>query len=222
MKLPFHLNRARLLLFLSLSLWLVPAQAAVTIRSGLLEVTSVTSGLGSSFLVGDVFSYTLSYDDAIIDIDPDANYGEFAGALLSVTIAPQTVRAGIWTATGQFGDGSVYTEDGAQQSWYFDAVPLSGFGPPANGYEAVMFAMGFGGLPANGDAGLGQTLGVVTGSILNFVSPAANNSVELAFEQGMDSQLVTFNLTTFHAPEPGRALLLMGGLAVAFMRRRRG
>ncbi len=221
MKPASYLNRVRPALFLSLVFSFLPAQAAIVSRSGLLEVSSVTAGLGSAFVAGDVFTYTLSYDDAFTDVDSDPGYAEFTGALTSLTIAPQTLRSGIWTPTGEFGNGSVYAEDGAQQSWYFDVTPLSGFGSAVNGYEAVMFAMGFGGLPANADTGSGQTLGQVTGTILDSVSAANNNVVELGFELGMDSQLVTFNLTTFHAPEPGRTMLLLGGLAAAFVRRRR-
>lgn len=193
-----HLYRVRPALIVSLLISFLPAQAAVMSRSGLLEVSSVTAGLGPAFVAGDVFTYTLSYNDAITDLDFDPGYAEFNGALTSLTIMPVTLRAGIWTPTGEFGSGNVYAEDGALHSWYFDATPLSGFGPPVNGYDAVMIAMGFGGLPANGDIGGGQTLGAITGNLLDFVSPSANNSVELAFEQGLDSQLVTFNLTTFH------------------------
>lgn len=198
-----------------------PLSAAVIARSGLLEVATTTSGLGNSFVTGDVFTYTLRVEDSVTDIDSDPGYAEFPNAVVSFTIAPVTTRAGIWSPTGAFGNGSVYAEDGAAQTWTFDATPISGFGLEANGYAAVMVAMGFGGLPTNGDIGGGQTLGQVTGNLLNFVSPAASNTVELSFEQGMDNQLVTFNLTTFHAPEPGRAMLLFGGLAAVIGRRRR-
>lgn len=221
MKPAFHLNRVRLTLLLSLVLGALPLHAAVLTRAGLIEVTSSTAGLGSAFVAGDIFTYTLSYDDAITDMDSDPGYAEFTGALLSFTIAPQTIRAGIWTPTGTYGNGSVYAEDGAAQSWYFNVIPDIGLGPSVNGYLPTMAAMGFGGLPSNGDTGGGQTLGAITGNLLDHVSPSANNVVELAFEQGLDTQVVTFNLTTFHAPEPGRTMLLFGGLAVALARRRR-
>lgn len=209
------------LVFLLVISGLLPVQAAIVSRSGSLVVSSTTPNLGTSFLPGDIFTYTLSFDDAITDMDSDPGYAEFSGALVSFTIAPQTLRAGIWTPAGVFGGGSVYAENGAAQSWYFDATPTFGFATTANGYTAVMMAMGFGGLPANGDLGGGQTLGAITGSVLDFVSAGGNNVVELAFEQGLDSQLVTFDLTTFHAPEPGRTALLFGGLAAGLFRRRR-
>lgn len=199
-----------------------PAWSAIIARSGLLEVASVTSGLGSAFELGDLFTYTVSVEGSVLDIDSDPGYAEFPNAVVSFTIAPVTSRAGIWTPTGSFGDGSAYAESGAILSWSFDAYPGIGFGSQANGYDAVMVAMGFGGLPANGDTGGGQTLAQITGNLLEHVSPSATNSVELAFEQGLDSQLVTFNLTSFHAPEPGRSLLLFGGLSAGLLRRRRG
>jgi hypothetical protein len=206
MKSAFHLNRVRLTLVLSFVLGALPLHSAVLTRAGLIEVTSSTAGLGAAFVVGD---------------DSDPGYAEFTGALVSFTIAPQTIRAGIWTPTGTYGNGSVYAEDGAAQSWYFDVIPNVGLGPSVNGYVPTMAAMGFGGLPSNGDTGGGQTLGAITGNLLDHVSPSANNVVELAFEQGLDTQVVTFNLTTFHAPEPGRTMLLFGGLAVTLARRRR-
>ena len=216
------LSRFWPVLFLALAAGTTEVRSAIIVRSGLLEVSSGTSGLGSSFAVGDIFTYTLRVEDSIADIDSDPGYAEFPNAVVSFTIAPVTSRAGIWTPTASFGDGSVYAENGAVLSWSFDAYPGIGFGSQANGYEAVMVAMGFGGLPANNDSGGGQTLGQITGNLLNFVSPGAANSVELSFEQGLDSQLVTFDLTSFHAPEPGRSLLLMGGLAAGLLRRRRG
>lgn len=208
--------------FLALTAGAADLPAAIIARSGLLEVSSVTGGLGFSFVAGDIFTYTLRVEDSVHDIDTDPSYAEFPNAVVSFTIAPITSRAGIWTPTSSFGDGSVYAESGAILSWSFDAYPGIGFGSQANGYDAVMVAMGFGGLPANGDTGGGQTLAQITGNLLNFVSPSSTNSVELAFEQGLDSQLVTFNLTSFHAPEPGRSLLLLGGLSAGLLRRRRG
>lgn len=200
----------------------VISEAATVSRSGLLVVSSVTSGLGASLQVGDIFLYTLSFNDAAIDMDPDPDYAEFNGALTSFTIIPQTVRAGIWAPTQSMGGGNIYAENGAQQSWYFDVAPAPAFGPSANGYDAVMFAMGFGGLPANGDTGGGQTLGQVTANLLNYVSPSNHNYAELSFESGLDSQLATFELTTFHAPEPARAMFILLGLcATIFSRKRR-
>ncbi|MBX7211937.1 MAG: hypothetical protein K1X78_26765 [Verrucomicrobiaceae bacterium] len=208
------------LLFLIQSL--APASAATVSRSGHLIVSGVTSGIGTAFQIGDVFTYTLSYNDAVTDSDSDPDYGEFSGALTGFTILPQSVRTGIWSPSGLMGAGNVYAESDAQQAWYFDVTPGFGFGPPANGYQAMMFAMGFGGLPANGDIGGGQTLGQVTGAILDFVSPSNNNYAELSFESGLDNQLVTFELTSFHAPEPGRAMLLLFGVyATIFSRKRR-
>ena len=215
------LPRFWLTLFLAIVSITTDASAATIARSGLLEVSTVTGGLGSSFVWGDIFTYTIQVEDSVIDIDSDPGYAEFPNAVVSLTIAPVTTRAGIWTPAASFTGGSVYAEDGAVLSWSCDAYPGIGFGSQANGYDAVMLAMGFGGLPANGDTGGGQTLGQITGNLLNFVSPSATNSVELAFEQGIDSQLVTFNLTSFHAPEPGRSLLLLGGLSAGLLRRRR-
>lgn len=200
----------------------VMCPAATVARSGLLIVSSVTSGLGASLQVGDVFTYTLSFDDTAIDIDSDPDYAQFNGALTSFTIIPQTVRSGIWAPTHSMGGGNIYAENGALQSWYFDVTPDPGLSPSANGYAAVMFAMGFGGLPANGDTGGGQTLGQVTGNLLNYVSPSNYNYAELSFESGLDSQLATFELTTFHAPEPARAMFIfLGVCATIFSRKRR-
>ena len=225
MKIASNSTRVRVALVVCLGLTLAAvktSRAAIVSKMGDLVVSSVTSGLGSAFQVGDVFSYTLSYDDSILDVDSDPDYGEFNGALTMLSLVPLTSRVGIWTPTGTMGLGSVYTEAGAPQSWSFDAVPTPGFGPSVNGYLAALFYMGFGGLPANGDTGDGQTLGEVTGSILNSVSMANDNIVELSFEQGLNAELVTFELTTFHAPEPSRALLLLGGLVAVIFQRRRG
>lgn len=198
-----------------------PVGGAVLARSGTLLVTSAGAGLGSSFAAGDIFSYTLSYDDAVIDLDPDPGYGEFAGGVVSFTITPNTARSGIWTPTTSMGGGSVYTEAGVPQTWSFDVYPDLGFGPTANGYAAAMLYMGFGGLPSNFDTGGGQTLGEVTGNLLDFVSMASDNVVELNFELGLDSQLVTFELTNFHAPEPSRIILIGMGLGGLILQRRR-
>lgn len=196
-------------------------QAAVLARAGLLEVSSSSPGLGSAFQAGDVFSYSFSFDDAITDMDSDPDYGEFTGAMLSLTILPVTVRPGIWQPVGTMGNGSVYTERGAPYSWSFDAYPNPGFGPSILGFSTVLFNMGFGGLPDGFDTGGGQTLGQVTGNLLDFISVANANRVELAFEQGMLSEAVEFQLTTFHAPEPGRTVLVLAGMMAIFSRRKR-
>lgn len=199
----------------------LPLSGAVLARSGTLLVASADAGLGSAFAVGDVFSYTLAYDDAVIDSILDPTFGEFTGALISFTILPITVRPGIWSPTTSMGGGSVYTEEGVPQTWSFDVFADPGFGPTANGYAPAMLYMGFGGLPPNFDTGGGQTLGAVTGSILDSVSMASDNIVELNFELGLDSQLVTFELTNFHAPEPGRLMLAGIGLAGLILQRKR-
>ncbi len=196
-------------------------QAAVLARSGLLEVASSSPGLGSAFQTGDVFSYSFSFDDAVTDMDSDADYGEFTGALVSLTILPVTARPGIWQPVGTMGAGTVYTERGAPFSWSLDAYPNFGFGPAVSGFTAVLLNMGFGGLPDNFDSGGGQTLGQVTGNLLDFISPSNTNRVELAFEQGMLAEAVSFELTTFHAPEPSRAVLMLAGMMAIFSRRKR-
>jgi hypothetical protein len=198
--------------------------AATLSRAGEIVVTSVTTnagGLGSAFLAGDVFSYTLSYEDSVLDMDSDPDYGEFASAITGLTLAPLTSRPNIWQPSGNWLTGTVYTEKTGTYNWSFDVAPDLGFGPTVNGFAASLFYMGFGGLAANGDAGGGQTLGQVTGAILNGVSPMNTNAVELSFTQGMNSELVTFSLTNFHAPEPGRTLLMGVGLVTVLFRRRR-
>jgi hypothetical protein len=200
------------------------APAATVSRAGEIVVTSITTnagGLGSAFHVGDVFGYTLSYEDGILDMDSDADYGEFASAITGLTLTPLTNRLGIWQPVGSWEFGTVYTEKAGTYNWSFDVAPSSGFGPMVNGYAASLFYMGFGGLAPNGDMGDGQTLGQVTGAILSGVSPMNTNVVELSFTQGMRSELVTFSLTNFHAPEPGRTLLMGVGLVAVLFRRRR-
>ena len=221
-------NRLRVALALWLAMWVVMAasrgSAATISRAGEIIVTSVThnaGGLGSAFQAGDVFSYTLSFNDAILDGDSDPDYGEFQGAIAGLMLSPLTARPEIWNSLGNWDLGTVYTEKTGSLNWSFDVAPGSGFGALPNGYALALFFMGFGGLPANGDIGGGQTLGAVTGTILNSVSPTNSNIVEMSFSRGMDSELVSFQLTNFHAPEPGRAMLMGVSMAAALAWRRR-
>ena len=223
-----HLNRIRVALLLWLVMWVVAlagrADAATVSRAGEILVTSVTSnagGLGGAFAVGDVFSYALTFDDAILDADFDPDYGEFHDAITGLVLAPLTVRSGIWNQSGTWDLGVVYTEKTGSLNWSYDVAPASGFGALPNGYALSLFFMGFAGLPPNSDAGGARALGAVTGSILNAVSPANPNVVELSFSRGMDSELVSFQLTNFHAPEPGRVMLMGVGMAGALAWRRR-
>ena len=223
-----QLNRLRVALALWLVMWVVAAasraSAATISRAGEIIVTSVTNnagGLGSAFQVGDVFSYSLGFNDAILDDDSDPDYGEFQGAITGLALSPLTARPGIWNSLVAWDLGAVYTEKTGALNWSFDVAPASGFGALPNGYALALFFMGFAGLPANGDIGGGQTLGAVTGSILNSVSPSSPNIVEMGFSRGMDSELVSFQLINFHAPEPGRAMLMGVSMAAALAWRRR-
>lgn len=201
---------------------MIPNSEAATItRSGLLVVNNRGTVLGGAFELGDIFQYTLSYDDAIFDADPDSNYGEFVGALTSFTIMPETVRAGIWSPTSSMGSGNVSTETVAAQTWSFSVWADLGFGPAVSGFNPALLSMGFGGLPANGDTGGGQTLGQITGSILDSVSMGSSNYVELSFENMTDSHVVNFDLINFHAPEPSRSVLVLAGLMGLVWRRNR-
>jgi hypothetical protein len=83
---------------------------------------------------------------------------------------PETVSAGIWSPTSSMGSGNVTTETVAAQTWSFSVTADLGFGPQVGGFDPTLIYMGFGGLPANGDIGGEQTLGQVTGSILDYVS----------------------------------------------------
>jgi hypothetical protein len=196
-------------------------QAATVSRAGLIEVTSTTAILNTAFSLGDVFEYRLTFDNSALDIDSDPDYGEFQGAITSLTIVPVTMRSGIWSSTGSLGTGTIYTERGAGITWSYDLNPDPLYAPAVNGYAAALFYMGFAGLPENFDTGEGETLGQVTGSILDSVSMAAANHVELNFEHGANSEVVGFSLINFHAPEPSRLLLVLVGLSGAIFRRRR-
>lgn len=223
-----QINRLRVALLLWAVIWATSqatkASAATVSRSGEILVTSVTSnagGLGTAFQTGDVFSYTLSFNDAILDADSDSDYGEFHSAITGLILSPLTARPEIWNALGTWDLGTVYTEKTGALNWSFDVAPASGFSSLPNGYALSLFYMGFAGLPPNGDVGGGQTLGAVTGAILNSVSPTNPNLVELSFSRGMDSELVSFQLTNFHAPEPGRAMLMGVSMAATLAWRRR-
>ncbi len=195
--------------------------AATILRQGLLQVRSADAALSGAFEVGDVFGYSFSYEGSVSDSDSDPGYGEFTGALRSLTIVPLTARTGIWTPAGSMGSGNVYTEQGVAFTWSFDVMAEPGFGPSIAGYSPEQFYMGFGGLPTNYDIGGGQTLADVTRAILDAVSPSNSNQVELGFTQGVNSQTVQFDLVTFHAPEPGRAMLLFSALGAMCLQRRR-
>ena len=216
----------------AVALWLIMlalgavarTHAATISRAGEIMVTSVTQnagGLGAAFQAGDVFSYTLSFDNSILDADSDPGYGEFSSAITGLILSPLTVRSGIWNSLGIWDLGTVYTEKTGALNWSFDVAPSSGFAALPNGYALSLFYMGFGGLPTNGDIGGGQTLGAVTGSILSSVSPSNSNVVELSFSRGMDSEVVSFQLTNFHAPEPGRVMLMGVSMALFLVRRSR-
>lgn len=197
-------------------------QAASVIRSGLIEVSHLdTPYLGHAFAIGDLFEYRLTYNDSVLDTESEAGYGEFDNAVTSLTIIPLTVRSGIWSSTGSLGTGSVYTETGPGITWAFDLIPDPLHAPAVNGYIAALFSMNFADLPANNDTGIGQSLGQVTGNILDSVLMGPGNIVELSFEQGTQSQIVGFSLINFHAPEPGRLMLVLFGLLGAIFRRRR-
>jgi hypothetical protein len=177
--------------------------------------------LGTAFNLGDVFEYHLAFDHSILDLDSDPDYGEFQNAITSLTIIPLTSRAGIWSSTGNLGTGTVYTERGAGITWSYDVTPNPLHAPAVNGYTAALFYMGLAGLPENFDTGDGQTLGQVTGNILESVSMGSANYVEMNFEQGANSEIVGFRLIDFHAPEPGRLMLVLVGLSGGIFRRRR-
>ena len=200
---------------------ILKSEAATVTRSGLLVVNNRGAVLGGAFELGDIFQYTLSYDDAILDSDSDPDYGEFVGAITSFTIMPETVRAGIWSPPSSMGSGNVLTETVAAQTWTFSVWADPGFGPAVGGFNPALLSMGFGGLPANYDTGGGQTLGQVTGSILDSVSMGSSNYVELSFENMTDSHVVNFDLMNFHAPEPSRSVLVLAGLVGLVWRRNR-
>jgi hypothetical protein len=216
---------SRRLIWLGSMIWILNSplqlQAASVIRSGLIEVTTTSAALGTAFNLGDVFEYHLAFDDSILDLESDPDYGEFQDAITSLTIIPLTSRAGIWSSTGNLGTGTVYTERGAGITWSYDLTPNPLHAPAVNGYTAALFYMGFAGLPENFDTGDGQTLGQVTGNILESVSMGSANYVEMNFEQGANSEIVGFRLINFHAPEPGRLMLVLFGLSGAIFRRRR-
>ena len=203
------------------SIFAFHSEGATITRSGLLVVSSRDSALGGAFELGDIFNYTLSYDDAVVDSDSEPGYGEFVGAITSFTIVPNTVRPSIWTPSGSMGTGTVMTETVAPQTWTFSVTADLGYGPAVSGFDPTLFYMGFGGLPANGDIGGGQTLGQVTGSILDNVTMGSSNFVEFSFENGANSHLVNFDLINFHAPEPSRSVLVLAGFMGLVWRRTR-
>lgn len=221
---PFAASGSQLSRCISLAvifLFSLNLEGATVTRSGLLVVNSRDSALGGAFELGDIFNYTLSYDDAILDSESDPDYGEFLGAITSFTIMPDTVRSGIWAPSGSMGSGTVTTETGAVRPWTFSVTADLGFGPQVGGFDPTLIYMGFGGLPANGDIGGEQTLGQVTGSILDYVTMGASNLVEFSFENGTNGHVVNFDLINFHAPEPSRSVLVLAGLMGLVWRRTR-
>jgi hypothetical protein len=164
MKIEIHprysaIELSRRLIWLGSIIWILSSplqlQSASTIRSGLIEANTTSAALGTAFNLGDVFEYHLAFDNSILDLDSDPDYGEFQNAITSLPIIPLTSRAGIWSSTGNLGTGTVCTERGAGITWSHELPPNPLHAPALNGYIVALFYTGFAGLPENFDTGDG-------------------------------------------------------------------
>lgn len=143
------------------------ASAALITVSGSLTATSAA---GSSIVVGDVFDYSFTFDDATVDSNSSTSSAQFALGVSAVSLQRQG-GAGTWNPTG-----GTFTSINFVVNANGDGITLQAQGtgfPQINGvaFQDIGLAFNWSGARNFVDNGSGETFAQVVGvSPLNFAT----------------------------------------------------
>ena len=182
------------------------APAASLSYKGTVRITSTQ--FPGEIDVGDIFDFTLTYDDAKTDIEVSPVAGNFPTALTAFTLTERVTNTGTWDpSVGNFTlPGRIQTQE-TQDAFRFQPFG-TGFdtldGSAFDGMDILMRPLTI------NDTGLGQTIagqigGPLPGELTDFIDPLFS-----IFNANRD--FANGNLTAFDVPEPSTmsiALLLV-------------
>lgn len=198
-------GRHALLAFALVSLGISPAKAALVSLSGTVSITNSPSL--ADFNVGDIFTFSLTYDDSVADSDSATDAGTFTGALTAFTFTRSPANVGAWDpSSGTFSlPFELYTQPGTM------VFSAEGSGFPtigANPFQRIYVSIP---LLSVSDTGLGQTLAQQLGGIATWNNLGDQGGwIEATSEASFD--VTSFGPTA--VPEPGSAALAILGAAL--------
>ena len=146
-----------------------PASAALITVSGSLTATSAA---GTSIVVGDVFDYSFSFNDATVDSDAQTYNAQFSSGVSAVSLQRRVSNSGTWNpSSGTF--TTINFIVGANSDYITLQVQGTGF-PSINGTAFFDLGLNFAWQSSTRnftDTGSGQTFAQVVGvSPLNFAT----------------------------------------------------
>ena len=166
--------------------------------------------------VGDLFDFTLTYDDASIDEEVSPGAGNFPTGLTAFTLTRRPTNTGTWDpAVGSFAlPGRAQTQETSSR---FRFQPGGTGFDTLNGSDFDIVDLLLQPVAIN-DTGLGQTIaeqlgGPLSGDLADFTDPSMN-IFSVNFDRA-DGEVIDF------VPEPGSISLLAGLCLVASLARRR-